>query len=264
MIQKNATQNLMEELADQLDFLEKSATAYDNGYDDEIIRQATVIKVMIDDTHYSTCLLTRLGRKGIEFLDSSNMDEDSKTGAFARLVEMIEVESTEVAFPILDDGNSTQHKEFDVWWHETVLVDATGNHYTRANIVNLSSSQKIYESVDESINADYDALKNKNLLGWPGGSDEKDEILRIDNLFPSMRQITHEVIKTIKLDYTCHKGQSETDSTESSHDAVFGDNSDFPMSFNQERTAQSGKKVGRNDPCPCGSGKKYKKCCMIN
>ena len=24
------------------------------------------------------------------------------------------------------------------------------------------------------------------------------------------------------------------------------------------------KKVGRNDPCPCGSGKKYKKCCGIN
>jgi uncharacterized protein YecA (UPF0149 family) len=21
-------------------------------------------------------------------------------------------------------------------------------------------------------------------------------------------------------------------------------------------------KVGRNEPCPCGSGKKYKKCCM--
>ena len=24
------------------------------------------------------------------------------------------------------------------------------------------------------------------------------------------------------------------------------------------------KKVGRNDPCPCGSGKKYKKCCGLN
>ena len=22
------------------------------------------------------------------------------------------------------------------------------------------------------------------------------------------------------------------------------------------------KKVGRNEPCPCGSGKKYKKCCI--
>lgn len=24
------------------------------------------------------------------------------------------------------------------------------------------------------------------------------------------------------------------------------------------------KKIGRNDPCPCGSGKKYKKCCLLN
>jgi preprotein translocase subunit SecA len=23
-------------------------------------------------------------------------------------------------------------------------------------------------------------------------------------------------------------------------------------------------KIGRNDPCPCGSGKKYKKCCGAN
>ena len=22
------------------------------------------------------------------------------------------------------------------------------------------------------------------------------------------------------------------------------------------------KNIGRNDPCPCGSGKKYKKCCF--
>lgn len=22
-------------------------------------------------------------------------------------------------------------------------------------------------------------------------------------------------------------------------------------------------KVGRNDPCPCGSGKKYKRCCLL-
>ncbi|MBT9584305.1 SEC-C domain-containing protein [bacterium] len=24
---------------------------------------------------------------------------------------------------------------------------------------------------------------------------------------------------------------------------------------------RSGPKIGRNDPCPCQSGKKYKKCC---
>jgi preprotein translocase subunit SecA len=26
--------------------------------------------------------------------------------------------------------------------------------------------------------------------------------------------------------------------------------------------ARKKQKVGRNDPCPCGSGKKYKHCCM--
>jgi uncharacterized protein len=27
-------------------------------------------------------------------------------------------------------------------------------------------------------------------------------------------------------------------------------------------TIRSGPKTGRNDPCPCGSGRKYKKCCL--
>ena len=29
-------------------------------------------------------------------------------------------------------------------------------------------------------------------------------------------------------------------------------------------TIVKGKKIGRNDPCPCGSGKKYKFCCGRN
>ena len=28
-----------------------------------------------------------------------------------------------------------------------------------------------------------------------------------------------------------------------------------------QQIVRSGEKIGRNDPCPCGSGKKYKKCC---
>ena len=30
----------------------------------------------------------------------------------------------------------------------------------------------------------------------------------------------------------------------------------------REPVRNKDKKVGPNDPCPCGSGKKYKKCCM--
>lgn len=30
------------------------------------------------------------------------------------------------------------------------------------------------------------------------------------------------------------------------------------------KPARQGPKIGRNDPCPCGSGKKYKTCCGLN
>jgi SEC-C motif domain protein len=34
-----------------------------------------------------------------------------------------------------------------------------------------------------------------------------------------------------------------------------------PHASSSQPVRQSTPKVGRNDPCPCGSGKKYKKCC---
>jgi preprotein translocase subunit SecA len=43
-----------------------------------------------------------------------------------------------------------------------------------------------------------------------------------------------------------------------------------PVRYNRGESSEAmqpvtrGKKVGRNDPCPCGSGKKYKKCCGVN
>jgi preprotein translocase subunit SecA len=36
-----------------------------------------------------------------------------------------------------------------------------------------------------------------------------------------------------------------------------------PAAPRAEPRAADGQKVGRNDPCPCGSGKKYKKCCLL-
>lgn len=37
-----------------------------------------------------------------------------------------------------------------------------------------------------------------------------------------------------------------------------------PDHYAQIKPRQAEKKPGRNDPCPCGSGKKYKKCCLEN
>jgi SWIM/SEC-C metal-binding protein len=37
--------------------------------------------------------------------------------------------------------------------------------------------------------------------------------------------------------------------------------SEFEVILNKPKTTRFEKKPNRNDPCPCGSGKKYKKCC---
>lgn len=39
------------------------------------------------------------------------------------------------------------------------------------------------------------------------------------------------------------------------------DITDLEILLNRPKTVTAEKKVGRNEPCPCGSGKKYKKCC---
>jgi len=36
---------------------------------------------------------------------------------------------------------------------------------------------------------------------------------------------------------------------------------EITKAFRISKTVVKGDKIGRNDPCPCGSGKKYKKCC---
>jgi len=41
------------------------------------------------------------------------------------------------------------------------------------------------------------------------------------------------------------------------------DISDLEKLLNPPHLVKS-EKIGRNDPCPCGSGKKYKKCCGAN
>lgn len=47
-------------------------------------------------------------------------------------------------------------------------------------------------------------------------------------------------------------------------DAIFEPEKRKELYLEQKKsgTIRVGKKIGRNEPCPCGSGKKYKYCCM--
>lgn len=50
-------------------------------------------------------------------------------------------------------------------------------------------------------------------------------------------------------------------SHEETDDGMFGELAKFPPF---EPASNPFRHVGRNDPCPCGSGKKFKKCCLVD
>ena len=61
------------------------------------------------------------------------------------------------------------------------------------------------------------------------------------------------------------KGQEHKDEVISDYSEIesdYGQPGEIPdREVVQETVRREGPKVGRNDPCPCGSGKKYKHCC---
>jgi len=50
--------------------------------------------------------------------------------------------------------------------------------------------------------------------------------------------------------------------SESGSDSGDGSSRQKPSASGATRMSRKSGKIGRNDPCPCGSGKKYKKCCL--
>ena len=65
---------------------------------------------------------------------------------------------------------------------------------------------------------------------------------------------------TIRMLFTVRVQRNQEPKREQVLKAEKANTSDGTVSSTRSVT----KKVGPNDPCPCGSGKKYKKCCGMN
>ena len=76
-----------------------------------------------------------------------------------------------------------------------------------------------------------------------------------DAMIDTIREDTARMILTVRLK-TKEAPQREAVAKETGTTS-----SDTPA---KKQPVKNGKKPGRNDPCPCGSGKKYKKCCGRN
>jgi preprotein translocase subunit SecA len=72
-----------------------------------------------------------------------------------------------------------------------------------------------------------------------------------------MDRIREEILMTLsRIQFLVRRPQDLPDKKKKRIQFSHGDEGGTPVTVKRE-----GKKIGRNDPCPCGSGKKYKKCC---
>jgi len=94
--------------------------------------------------------------------------------------------------------------------------------------------------VAEGITGDYKSVEKdiKKAREYPNKENLMDIISRYENIT------------------TAWSGYKEEDANTDFDDYV--DYDDIP----ETEPVRTGPKIGRNDPCPCGSGKKYKKCCF--
>ncbi|OPY74541.1 MAG: hypothetical protein A4E65_03816 [Syntrophorhabdus sp. PtaU1.Bin153] len=95
---------------------------------------------------------------------------------------------------------------------------------------------------------------------------ETPELSSLRNLFPKTRAELYSFISIILTIITLLLGQLKQNQVPKVEVAqvvnmVCQVQPGSPNSL-MEHAAKGKKKVGRNDPCPCGSGKKYKKCCL--
>ncbi len=106
---------------------------------------------------------------------------------------------------------------------------------------------------------------NTDLMTMVGFLDGINDSLKEENPIDEMTEDT-----VVNLGFDCQKlyynmveAKAEWLYTLPEWDALLSEAERKELYLKQKKsgTVVKEKKVGRNDPCPCGSGKKYKKCC---
>ena len=91
---------------------------------------------------------------------------------------------------------------------------------------------------------------------------QKESFMLFDNMMKRIRETTIEYVFKVQVNVTARPMPSGQEN-KNSDPTKLNPNKDNKNDKKQVTTKDI-KKIGRNDPCPCGSGKKYKKCCGAN
>lgn len=242
-------------LKDQISFLEASANSFDAGAEEEAKRLAVTIRILVHNTQFSHSLLGQM-EINPEFYDTSLDLDSNNILAHGGLITILNELDQSRYIPILDNfpTKSVKMIDFNSWWNKPVFIDRQRRELTRKDLILTATNQDGGAHVDPSLDETYAHL-SRNGLDLIANHGTGEQIMDKPER-AAIRQIAHEVLKTLKPDYN---KKLEYKPGAFSMDIKIGDGA---KEQNCKVTPTERKiKIGRNEPCPCGSGLKYKKCC---
>jgi hypothetical protein len=145
--------------------------------------------------------------------------------------------------------------DFDTWWNSTVFIDSKGSELSRKGLVLAVANQDGGAHVDPSLNQTYADLSRNNSLGWVFSDGKTTQPMEGPER-AAIRQIAHEFLKSLIPGYTKTPVYPPDGMIMGGAVVLQGADATARVASLSEK-----KKVGRNESCPCGSGKKFKRCC---
>lgn len=154
------------------------------------------------------------------------------------------------------DSIQTQ-EDYSNFWDNYLKVET--NIYK--NI--LSTKENLLSGIVADLAKEYDATP-KQFIGFLDGANTSFET-EVD-----LEQLTEEseincIIDFEKLLWNMHEAKADWLFKLKEWNGIMSEEKQKELAKKYNRSKQAvSNKIGRNDPCPCGSGKKYKNCCGKN
>jgi hypothetical protein len=118
-ISKFKRDRLTKKLLEQLQFMQRSCEAFDNGFEDEAIRIEASLRIIFHQTNASTSLIAHLGFSGKKMLTSSRGHGDWRD----YLAQQINLTSPQPVRMVPLLGNKFRQLSIEDWWrHEPVFI----------------------------------------------------------------------------------------------------------------------------------------------
>lgn len=157
-------------------------------------------------------------------------------------------------------------------WNENLKEITSQDEYQEFFKNYMGKEAECYKKILESKNptikgtlkdlAVQNEMSNLEFIGFlDGASTSFKDTLNLDDLTEDS-EITAE-FNWEKLLWNMHDAKADWLYGMNEWDNIFDEEKkkEIKKDFNKSKQVIVGEKTGRNDPCPCGSGKKYKKCC---